>query len=308
MLIEDEIILHIRSKDCEKILQGTFNSSILINLPTQIIIPELSHLAVKLISAEIPYSFYNISDNLDNNKLTYDTTEIINLYNSNYSMTELIRYLNSLTEQPFTFSYNKYDSKITITNNDDYSHIINFGIGNCHKILGNKPNNISFNPQQSIILDAIADLCSIHALYVKSNITGGNVISTNSSNSTILQKIPINHNSGNLIYLDTMTYLTTSIIKSGVISSFIINIEDQNHNPINFNLVEYELSISFRFVENTRHFKNQIQHTSTETKKEKTEIKKENEIEKEVLKEELTEDEINMNNLIIRLKEENDIE
>ena len=248
MRFDNGIIFHVRSSEATKISQGTLNSHIQVKLPEPIVPGQDEFITMKLISAEIPYSFYNVSDNLDNNVITYDNTEKIHLLNKNYSASELIKYLNNLSEQPFKFSYDVYTSKVTIQNTDIVDHTINFEIGNVRSVLGAKNQSEIIPAGLSKELESILDLCSIHCIYVCTSLSSGNVVSTNSSNSEILQKIQVQNNSGSIIYLDLDSYITVSNLKGGIIDQFDILLKDQQHKLIDMMLCEYELSIVFERV------------------------------------------------------------
>lgn len=244
-----EIILHCRSKDCEKITQGTVNSHIQVVLPEAIIPKTNETIKVKLVSAEIPYSWHNVSDNLDNNYITYNSIETIQLGSKNYTATELIKFLNSLTEQPFSFSYDLFTGRVTITNNDDADHTINFGVGNIRSVLGAKNQDELIQAGTSKELESLLDLVSVHAVYVKTSLASGNVMSTNTTNSTTLQKIQVENNSGSIIYLDLTSFITVSELQSHVIDTFDIQLCDQNNRLIDLNLVDWEATLVFEIVE-----------------------------------------------------------
>lgn len=244
-IMNREIIMHCRSIDCEKLTQGTVNSHIKVVLPEAIVPKEKELVSVKVVSAEIPYAWYNISDNLNNNYITYDTTETLNLGNKSYTATELIRFLNTFDEQPFGFAYNKFSGKVTITNTDSFNHTINFTVGNIRSVLGAKHQDELIVAGASKELESLLDLVSVHAVYVKTSLASGNVLSTNTTNSTTLQKIQVQNNSSSIIYLDLNSYLTVSELKNQIIDTFDVQLCDQNNKLIDLNLVDWEMTIVF---------------------------------------------------------------
>jgi hypothetical protein len=74
-------ILHIRSKDATQLTTG-YNTNFQINLLNPIIISDNEEIHISIMSAEFPYSFYNVSTELENNILVYDDTSNINIYKS----------------------------------------------------------------------------------------------------------------------------------------------------------------------------------------------------------------------------------
>lgn len=244
-----EIILHCRSKDCEKVTQGSVNSHIQVVLPEAIIPKANEKINVKLVSAEIPYSWHNVSDNLDNNYITYDSNETIQLGSKNYTATELMKFLNSMNEQPFSFTYDLFTGRVTITNKDIVDHTINFGVGNIRSVLGAKNQDEIIKAGNSKELESLLDLVSVHAVYVKTSLASGNVMSTNTTNSTTLQKIQVENNSGSIIYLDLTSFITVSELQSHIIDTFDIQLCDQNNRLIDLNLVDWEATLVFEIVE-----------------------------------------------------------
>ena len=89
------------------------------------------------------------------------------------------------------------------------------------------------------------DLVSVHAVYVKTSLASGNVLSTNTTNSTTLQKIQVQNNSSSIIYLDLNSYLTVSELKNQIIDTFDVQLCDQNNKLIDLNLVDWEMTIVF---------------------------------------------------------------
>ncbi len=244
-----EIILHCRSKDCEKVTQGTVNSHIQVVLPEAIIPKANEKINVKLVSAEIPYSWHNVSENLDNNYITYDSNETIQLGSKNYTATELMKFLNSMNEQPFSFTYDLFTGRVTITNKDIVDHTINFGVGNIRSVLGAKNQDEIIKAGNSKELESLLDLVSVHAVYVKTSLASGNVMSTNTTNSTTLQKIQVENNSGSIIYLDLTSFITVSELQSHIIDTFDMQLCDQNNRLIDLNLVDWEATLVFELVE-----------------------------------------------------------
>ena len=131
------IILHIRSKDAT-MLDDDLNTHFEVNLKAPISIEPTEEIHCFLSQAEIPYSFYCVSSDLDNNILKYDTTETLTFPNQNYNPDELINTLNddSGFGAIFTSTYNRFTNKITITNTTGSSHVINWTTSNVNKILG----------------------------------------------------------------------------------------------------------------------------------------------------------------------------
>ena len=238
-------IIHIRSKETN---YNNLNSDFNITLKNAIEISENQEAHINIISAEIPYSFYNISSDLENNVLIFDNTNILTFTNQDYNITELIDFINADTNfnTLFTTTYNTQKNKITFTNKDTVNpHTINFSLSNINKVIGWDEN------QSDIVISAsgntesvnVCNLATVHSIMVRSNLSDANTQSSRNGNSTILQKISIDMNTGFLIYLNNSDYRTTSIISATTIDYISIILTNQDDLVLNLNGVNFELTL-----------------------------------------------------------------
>ena len=234
-------ILHVRSKDAD--LNGPLNTDINILLKAPIITASTEVCVISVVSAEIPYSFYNISSNLDNNILYYDDTEL-NLGSSNYDINRLVSVLN--TGLPVTVTWSKYTFKITFTNNTASTVTLKFS--ECKKlaqVLGFQPTDLTIAAGNTSSSSGIIDLATIHSVFIKSNISTGNVLSTRLGNSSILQKVSCDVNFGGIIYQDSDDHIQRTLTTANIIDSINLKLTDQNNITLDMNGVNYELAILF---------------------------------------------------------------
>jgi len=235
-------ILHIRSKDL--VQDDVLNTIFTVNLTQPITATKDEEIHVSLISCEIPHSFYCISTDLKNNTIVYDSSTFT-FPNQNYDINELLRILNEDDLFPFLVTHNMFTNKLTLKNNTDTSHSINWGTSLSTRVLGFESGIITVNSGDSITSDNIVDLATVHSIFIRSDLASGNVQSTNSGNSTILQKISVDVNPFNVVYFNNQDHITTSIINKRVIDHISFRITDQNNNLLNFNKVNYEFAINF---------------------------------------------------------------
>ena len=238
-------IIHIRSKETN---YNNLNSDFNVTLKNAIEIPENQEAHINIISAEIPYSFYNISSDLENNVLFFDNTNILTFTNQDYNITELIDFFNADTNfnSLFTTSYNTQKNKITFANKDTINpHTINFSLSNINKVIGWEENQVDIVISASGNTESVnvCNLATVHSIMVRSNLSDANTQSSRSGNSTILQKISIDLNSGFLIYLNNSDYRTTSIISATTIDFISIILTNQDDAILNLNGVNFELTI-----------------------------------------------------------------
>jgi len=237
-------IIHIRSKETK---YNNLNTDFTVQLLSAIDIKENQEAHITLISAEIPYSFYNISSDLENNILVYNTNNTLTFTNQDYNITELVKFFNDDTNFSalFTTTYNTQKNKITFTNVSGSDQIINFSNSTINKIIGFEEEQIDITITAGSSTESVnvCNLCSVHSIMVRSNLSDANTQSSRNGNSSILQKISIDVNSNFLIYLNNSDYRTTSIISATTIDFISITLTNQDDKLINLNGVNYEISL-----------------------------------------------------------------
>ena len=243
-----QFVLHVRSKDVER--TGDLNSHIYIDLLEPITInPQTEEIHQLLLSGELPYSFYNISSQVNNNTLKYTVNGsplTFDFPNKNYDVNELVKVLNNTTSFKFTVSYDNYTMKLSFLNDTSNTNILNLSASTANKVLGfaEDETDITVAAGQSTSSTGIVDLATIHSIFVKSNSSSNMVFSTRQGFSSTIQKISIDVNSGGIIYLNQNDARQHTIINSNI--EFIeLRLCDQNDQLIDFNNINYELSIGF---------------------------------------------------------------
>jgi hypothetical protein len=256
-----QYVVHIRSKDAER--EGNLNSHLFIDLQEPIKInPNTEEIHQIVLSGEIPYSFYNISEYVKNNEIVYNTNVIYTLPTKNYDIYELVRVLSTDVLFPFTASYDKYTMKLTLTNTSNSPITINWNSSNASKVMGwDGAGDIIINSTATSISQDIIDLATVHSLFIKSNASSAMVFSTRAGFSQTIQKVSVDVNSGNIIYLNQNDSRTPTVLHSNI-DALDLRITDQNNNLINFNNINYEISISFQvYPLNTQQLRKTIEAT-----------------------------------------------
>jgi len=237
-------IIHVRSKETK---YNDLNTNFTVQLKSAIDIKENQEAHITLISAEIPYSFYNISSDLENNTLIYNTNNTLTFTNQDYNITELVKFFNADTNFSalFTTTYNTQKNKITFENVSGSDHTINFSSSTINKVIGFDEDQIDItisagNSTESV---NVCNLCTVHSIMVRSNLSDANTQSSRNGNSSILQKISIDVNSNFLIYLNNSDYRTTSIISATTIDFISMTLTNQDDKILNLNGVNFEISL-----------------------------------------------------------------
>ena len=242
------VVLHIRSKDANQNVSG-FNTDFNVNLINPISIRNDEEVHISIMSVEVPYSFYNISNNLNNTKLVYDNTNTLTFTNQNYSIYDLKDFFNNDTNFSaiFTTTYDKQKNKLIFTNKTSDSHIINLSSSTINKVIGfdETDTDRTITAGATLESDFVCNLATIHSILIKSSMGQANVLSTRAGNSTTLQKISVDVNSNRIIYMNQQDYRQVSISQSNVIDEIRFEITDQNNNLLQLNNVNFEFSIIF---------------------------------------------------------------
>ena len=238
-------VIHIRSKDATQLTSG-FNTNFRVDLTNPIPIPKGFEGHIMVSSVEIPYSFYNVSPEVENNIIKYNdgSDKTFTIPSKNYDIDELVSTLTSANTFPFTATFDRPTMKMTFTNTSGGTITIKWTESNAEKLLGFSGNQDDVVAAGATTTsDFVVNLCSVHSIFIKSNISTGNIQSTRAGNSTTLQKISVDVNGFNMIYLNQDDFRTTNITQTPVIDLIDFRITDQNDNLLQLNNVNFEISL-----------------------------------------------------------------
>ena len=247
--IDNSFLLFIRSKEVVQ-LDNNLNSNLKIDLQAGITRNNaLQDIHIQLNSCEIPHSFYNFSSNLNNINLFLDGSSSLVLTEQHYDIYELVAFITSASF-PYSATFNIQTNKITLTNTDSTSHIINFSESSSQKLataLGFNNVDVTIGSGASITSDNSINLNTIHSIFVHTNLPVSNVITTTEGNlRTIIQKIPVKSQFGEVInYNPYENGVFSVVINKNEINSLELSLRDQNDILIDFNKVNFEISLLF---------------------------------------------------------------
>ena len=238
-------ILHVRSKDALQ-LDQTLNTNFSIQLSSAVTASADEEIHAQMISAEIPYSCYNISPSVKNNTIVFNTNQTFTLPPKNYDDVELVRVINAEASFPFSVTHDIYTNKLTFTNTSGVTAVINWTSSLANKLLGyGEAVDETILSGATTVSPGMLDLATIHSFFIKSDLASGNVLSTRAGNSTTLQKISVDMNGYGIIYLNQQDYRTVSVLQKPSISNITFRMTDQNDNLVDLNDINYEFSIQF---------------------------------------------------------------
>ena len=156
-------------------------------------------ICVKLISAQIPFSFYTCTEK--NNKIKLSTAEApYSIPKGNYNVSSLKTALNTLLVG-FTVTYNETQAKFTITNNAGNAFTIDPKTPNSARVVLGFSAGFSGASSPSVTSDNVVDVTGgLRCLYVRSSLMSNTVLTGSSAvSSDILAVVPITTNAGGVI-------------------------------------------------------------------------------------------------------------
>lgn len=207
-------------------------------------------------NAQIPVSFYTI--NVYTNVLKYQissTIYTITLTRGNYNYTTLKSAMDtsfSNNGHNITMSFNKINGIITFTStSQDFTFLSKSNGSTILDILGFNAS-VSYT-SSSFILNAPypLNLIGIQRLKINSNYLATSFYNSNNLNlSNTIASIPVNAPSFSLIqYQNTNEY---SLLKASNISTIDIQIYDQDDNLINFNGIDWTITIQLNIYKRAK--------------------------------------------------------
>ena len=254
-----QFLVHCRSKDLDQLTPG-FNTNMVVNLDTTITKPEgdTHEFHLSLSSAEIPVTWYNISNNLNNSNLYVDGSASLAITPGNYDIYELVLAINADATFPYSAVYNVNTSKVTFTNTDSTEHTINYAGSESRglsKALGFDRVDEVVSSGGTSVSDGCVNLQSVHTIFLHSNLGSRNVITTETMNITnIIEKIPVDQAPLDIIHFGSyLTSAFTTTLSGDSINSFTLELRDQSGVLLQLNSVNYELSLLFEVIEKPFH-------------------------------------------------------
>lgn len=205
-----------------------------------------------VMNAQFPVSFYTI--NSTNNVFAMSTNvNIGNLFTipvGNYNANTLITTMNNLVSagaSPFllTFSFSSLTGKITITANSGsgITGMIfgSFTFSTFWKVVGLADTSITGS--SLITFPYPLNLLGVKKLIIKSQLLGVSSFDSGTNQSIILSTIPNNNAPFTMISYENRSNLNKALVRVRKIDSIDIIIEDEDGNKIDFNNVNWTITL-----------------------------------------------------------------
>lgn len=277
-----DLFLAIRSRDLTLTSQQDYNNSGRFNLFENIIAEEDEVLGVSLVSATIPNSFYNLSNNNQNNKIKFKETGdtdyiILTIPSGSYDILELSSKIKELLEAnstnslTYTFTYDEINNSLTIKNSNPTvkNTTFDFSIENsCRRFLGFKSQEISITTTNGITSDRAVDITDTrNSIYIRlPNLSNSKVLESSSGKfSNIIAQVPVSLSRNTFfIYEPPVEFICELSQKQ--INSIDINITYQDETEaVNFEGCDFEINLKISFFKSHHtHNKQQEYHHTIE--------------------------------------------
>ena len=285
-------ILYINSEDASQYLATKLNNDgttsplncyFQYTLKESIEIPMNQRAVISLNSATIPYSFYNIRQDVNDTidiKLTNTTTGFnytptpLVLPDGNYDVYSLADYIatqlnkgvyqdsGNKIEYTFSMEFSTDTQKYTYTatpkgsmsgENIKIDILFDTGINSFKKPfieLGFRVRDVAITNASSVLSDNVVDMNgSIHGVYIRTNlVSDGTLDSQNGVFSNILARMPINVNSGGIIFATPNEASHKSLVDLRSISQLTIRLTDDRNRLLDLNGLHFQIAIEINFV------------------------------------------------------------
>jgi hypothetical protein len=238
----DSFQIYLSSKTADVYINGL--SNVQFNLPI-IEIDDQYHIHLGVSSASIPISYYNINNN--NNLLTYNLFSMssVSVYIpiGNYNITTFVTMLNSLLTN-FTIVYVQSLNKFTFTHAASDFTISN--LSTCLSLIGLTEY---FHSSTSRVLhsDRCINLSPVRSFTISCNQKTGNINKALPNIQNILCSIPISANTLGIVNYDNSNNFQSNLY-TNVINSICIQISDQDGNYIDFNGVNWFITLQLNII------------------------------------------------------------
>lgn len=259
-----DIFIAIRSRDLNLTSQADYNNSGTLNLFENIIAADDEVLGVSLVSATIPNSFYNLSNNNKNNKLKFKETgdtEFITLIipSGSYDILELSSVIKTLLEAnstntlTYTFTYDEINNTLNIKNSNPTVKNTTFDFtieDSCRRFLGFKSQEISITTTNGITSDRAVDITDTrNSIYIRlPNLSNNKVMESSTGKfSNIIAQVPVALSRNTFFNFEPPIEFVCELTQKQI-NSIAINITYQEETEaVNFENADWEINLKVMF-------------------------------------------------------------
>ena len=218
-----------------------------------IVAPNDTTILISIVDAQIPMSYYTISSN--KNTLDYTENSINYSYSLDLGNTDAITLKSDLTTNlnNITCSYSSKTNKYSFTSSNSFSFNSS---STCFEFLGFSTGThtaVLDGGLYKLISDNVVNLAGTKSIYVASNLHNNSGLDTRTGSlSNVLSKIPVNTSSNGILkYTNKSNYKIN--ISDKHINYIHIMLEDDKREIIDFNGIDYSLTLQLDFIKTRLH-------------------------------------------------------
>ena len=259
-----DVFIAIRSRDLLSTAQQDYNNSGRFNLFESIQAADDEVLGVSLVSATIPNSFYNLSNNNKNNKLKFKETgdtdfQTIIIPSGSYDILELSDKVKELLENNstngllYTLTYDEITNELNIKNNNPtvYNTTFDFTIeDSCRRFLGFKSQEITINSTNGITSDRAVDITDTrNSIYIRlPNLSNNKVMESSSGKfSNVIAQVPVALSRNSFFNFEPPVEFVCELTQKQI-NSIDVNITYQEETqPVKFENADWEVNLKIMF-------------------------------------------------------------
>lgn len=250
MVYLDNYLLTLNSKYASTFINGSAKSNVQFNfiglLKDE---ADIIRTSLSILNAQIPVSFYIITDN--NNIFAYkdiSVVEYITIPVGNYDANTLLVYMNSQLVSGIVLSINSSNGKLILsTTTANRSLTLQAGQSNCNEILGIGTSNVfvAGSPSGTILnFPYPLNLLGVKKISIKSSSLSIIAFSSvNNNYSDTICTIPADQPAFGMISYNSQNDLNKNLLKQSVIDRIDIQLLDENQNYLDFNNLDWSITI-----------------------------------------------------------------
>ena len=264
-----DVFITIRSRDLISTSVSDFNNSGRFNLFENIVAREDEMLAVELVSATIPNSFYNLSNNNQNNTISFKETndasyKILTIPSGSYDILELSTEIKTLLEAnstngiTYTFTYNEITNQITITNSN-INIITDFDFTTattCRRFLGFTSSIKTINSLAGITSDRTVDVSDTrNSIFIRlPNLSNNKIIESSTGKySNCIAQVPVELSRNTFFTYSPPRPFIMELSQKQINSIDILITYQEQENAVNFERADWECNVIISFFEIPHH-------------------------------------------------------
>jgi len=218
-------------------LNDNFCSQINISLPDLTFHQDhIQNAYLSVVHAEVPNSFYIL--NYTNNQFVLNSTTYT-LTKGNYNVNTFITMLLTIIPVGYALTYNSATTKLTMTNASSFTINASSTASTVNSIMGLGTSDVTGT---SITFTNVVNFIPLQRINFRSNYFKFGCYSTSDNSNDIF--LPLQNNAGQNSIINYVNQTQNKfLIQDRNITSFIINVSDDYGNLINFNGVNWYMTI-----------------------------------------------------------------